>query len=113
MPNTVESFADVTEDSTNLFASIKCLTECLVEICQLINSRVARNKEQKGIESSVDKSRSIRLLRPLGPDALPTVNVFKTDSTPSREHKIVFSCELSDAETGRSGRTAFCLFKNV
>ena len=38
-------------------------------------------REQLGDESSLDNSRRIRLLRPLGPEALAIGRVLRTDST--------------------------------
>ena len=53
------------------------------------------NREQKGVESSLDSSRNIRLLRPFGPDALLKAKDFKTDSTSSLVNTILSKCELS------------------
>ena len=70
-------------------------------------------REQKGVESSLDSSRNIRLLRPFGPDALPKAKDFKADSTSSLVNTILSKCELSLLISGRSGRMAFCSFRTV
>ena len=59
-------------------------------------------RAQIGVEISLANSRRIRLLRPFGPDALPTTNVFKTDSTSSLVNTILSKCELSLSISGIS-----------
>ena len=57
-------------------------------------------------------SRSRRLLRPSGPEALPIGSSFKTDSTSSAV-KTILSRGTIEAVGGKSGRIAFSLFKTV
>ena len=65
-----------------------------------------------GCASSLDSSRSRRLLRPSGPEALPVGSYFKTDSTSSAV-KIILSRGTIEAGGCKSGRTAFSSFKIV
>ena len=46
MPNAVESFRDVTKNSTNLFTFIKSFGKRMINISKLINSRVIWNKSR-------------------------------------------------------------------
>ena len=65
-----------------------------------------------GFASSLDSSRSRRLLKPSRPEALSIGSSFKTDSTSSAE-KTILSRGTIEAGGGKSGRTAFSSFKTV
>ena len=44
MPDSVEGFADVTENDANVFAFVQSLVKGVVEINKLVNSGISRNK---------------------------------------------------------------------
>ena len=65
-----------------------------------------------GFASSLDSSRSRRLLMPSGPHALSTGSILKIDSTLSAV-KTILSRGTVEAGGGKSVRTAFSSFKTV
>ena len=69
-------------------------------------------REQKGDASCEDSSRRMRLLRPFGPDALPTFNVCRIDSTSNGVRMIEVNW-VRYAGGGSGGRMACCSLRMV